>query len=58
MDEPLSAPGVNVMVAWPLPDTIESMVGASGGVVAGVTGRLGADGAVVPATFVTVTEQL
>ena len=27
---PLSAPGAKVIVAWPSPNTIESMVGASG----------------------------
>jgi hypothetical protein len=57
MDEPLSAPGVKVMMACPLTDTIESIVGASGG-VAGITGGLVTDAVLVPAALVAVTEQV
>ena len=51
-DDPLSKPGVKVMVAWPLPDTIESIVGATG--VPGVTEAL-SETAPVPLVFIALS---
>jgi hypothetical protein len=53
-EPPLLTGGVNVTVAWPLPATALTLVGAPGG-PAGVTALLVPDDTLVPKLLVAVT---
>jgi hypothetical protein len=53
-DPPLLAGAVNVIVAWPFPAVVTTLVGAFG-VVAGITELLVLEAVLVPTLFVAVT---